>query len=511
MNSPRTLLAIQLALVLALPQGAHAVDRPQICSSQNLQGTALSPAAQYCVAGDSAMESSKSQQAAGLIQAGVAAICLTSCASSFTTGGLADGWCNGAAVAGTIFTIAKAKETSERMTQLLGLAGPGLSIFNNGFAETFDVNNPFGKGSNQYSVQTAAETAGTKAAEGGREAFYQAKVDQAVAAKNQTLGQGSEMDDAAEKAFRDQKMAEVKKDSALKADADKAGNEAGQKAADEKKSRASCLTAALSSVQSVMSYDGAKSSKKAAEENYASVRQLEGEFTTSVGMGSNALEFGTTGSVGGAAGTGFVRRVVRNDQGPSVRRERSACNDTSTFSGNLNCALSQPGNTLPPFVSNPEFPKLLERLSGGSADRLTRASNATSAMQASLAKALTPTGQERLGSLISGINVSNAEAGSAYVGGGGGRRGSSKESSFPDVNSLLDKLLPAEGGGEPQGEQLTETVFNQGRLIASQAGDEDDRRLSLFVRVSSRYRLSRDRLSSRQMNLEAAPGLLQQR
>lgn len=144
---------------------------------------------------------------------------------------------------------------------------------------------------------------------------------------------------------------------------------------------------------------------------------------------------------------------------------------------------------------------MLEKLSGYSADQLMGLGNPRSIMQAGLAKTLTPEGQNQFASVLKSVSadLGASEAGSAYVGGGGKRGGG--DSGLPDINSFLDKLAPGEGETQA-GTEVAEIDFGPNRMIASRAGDEEDRRVSLFSRVSGRYRLASSRVSSRQMEME---------
>jgi hypothetical protein len=268
-------------------------------------------------------------------------------------------------------------------------------------------------------------------------------------------------------------------------------------------SKASCFTAALSAVSTYMSYDGAKQSKETAKQNRKAANSLRGSMRSNISLASVSAAGGQqiSGSTGGNAQAKLAGRKALDSD--SSGGGLDPCDGPSSFGANVSCALSQPGNQLPPFVSSPDFQDVLEKLSGVSGDRLMGLNNPQSIMQAALGRTLTPQGQDQFASILKDVEASigQSEAASAYAGGGGGRK-SGGDSGLPDINSFIDKLIPGEGQTDAAANGVNEVEFGPGREIASRAGDEEDRRVSLFSRVSGRYRLTVSRVNSRAIEME---------
>jgi hypothetical protein len=281
-----------------------------------------------------------------------------------------------------------------------------------------------------------------------------------------------------------------------------AGDTASKGANSESKaSKGACFAAALAGVGSLMSFSGAGNSKSSARANRKAANDLRGYTTMGIKTGGVAISAG--GQITGGTGAivnraGDTRRAETNSPPPSLS---DPCSQDS-FEANTQCAVAVAGGTVPPFVSSPDFRDTLEKLSGVSADRLIGLRNPQSIMQAALGRVLTPEGQEKFGAIIKDASASSTNVlASTYIGGGGARPGPGSQDT-PDLDSLIDKILPGDAQNQETLGAVGEIDFGPDREIVSRAGDEDDRRVSLFSRVSGRYRLGIDRVTSREIQME---------
>lgn len=441
-----------------LPVSVLAVSQDKPCEGdKNISTGGQKMRANYCEAKKAADEAAKGQGAVGWVQAAVAAVCTTSCISSFLTAGLAEGWCTAASIGGTVFSVIKAKSVSDKMMALGGLLGPGISIAQNGFAASFDLGATMGA-SGVYSAQAGAQAAGSKAF--AKAGGYIARPGGEMA--NQAATKGAE-------------------------------------AADKASSHMSCLTAGISALQSTMSFMGKKDSEdaaKKAEENARSVIESDLKAISSAG-GTLAGGSGVSGGAGSAGSAAAAAKDAGNGADPSqIAQNKGACGGTG-FDATVNCALAQPNNGLPGFIRTPEFRNALEKMSGISADRLTSLKDPGSIMGASMGRVLSAEGQDKLASIMGDVrSMAAAELQTgAYAGGGGGAKSGGGDG-MPDVNALMDKFMPKEGEKAANG-KVGMVNFNRGKLVATKAGDEENRGISIFDRITRRYQLSltQDRVS----------------
>ena len=437
--------AILLLIAPSLAHAAHVCDDPSALGTQSRS---------YCDAAKTAKDTAKGQKAVGTVQAGVAAVCAASCAASFTMMPITEGYCNTAAVAGTVFTIVKAKEMTDKMMGMMSLGGTAYSVMNNGFGGAFD----FGKNGGAFSAQAGAQEAGQAASEAATKAGESAA----------------------------------------------AATEAGKKAADKAQSHASCLTAGLSAVSSFMSFEGAKNSEKNANQNRDAAASLVSKINSSLSTGSASVSAGTGAAPGSgqiAMGKGGASKLAKST---GISAKSSPC-DQPGFNATVSCALAQPGNNLPSFVATPEFRGTLEKLSGMSADRIAGLDNPGAMIQAGMGRVLTPQGQDKLASILAETRAGVAQGlpSSSYASAGRGGSGSGGgDEGMPDLNALMEKLMPkTEEQAAAPGTQ--EIQFDRTQDLSTQAGDEENRRISIFDRVSTRYQISRNRLTTRQYVLEA--------
>jgi len=187
-------------------------------------------------------------------------------------------------------------------------------------------------------------------------------------------------------------------------------------------------------------------------------------------------------------------------------KPKSPCG-TAGFDGTLACASADPNSNLPAFVTTPEFKNALEKATGMSADRFVDSGDVKSAIQAGMLKALGPTGADKVGSILADGQSKLLKDGALYASGGRGQGGGGSDPEI-DFNGMLDRILGKKDA--PESAKKTNERLSS-RALASQAGDEENPRLSLFARVSSRYQLSQNRLSPLQYVGESSSRLNQQR
>jgi len=254
----------------------------------------------------------------------------------------------------------------------------------------------------------------------------------------------------------------------------------------------SCVSAGLSAVTAFMSFNGASNSKKTASQN----RNLASEMASQQKAANIEVRpLGLIAMDAPSNPTPFGAAAKPNpfQEGPSVKNAAlaggagSPCGGTG-FSGALSCALASPDNNLPSFVSSPEFRAALERTSGMSADQLFSIEDPKQMIQAGLGKVLNDEGQRALSQILdeakSGLEAELGSRSSVMA------SASSSGSSF---------TLPTDlSFGAPMTEETREVKFESqaSRALASDLGAENDPSVSLFTRISTRYQLSKDRLSA---------------
>jgi hypothetical protein len=397
----------------------------------------------YCSAAQAADDAVGPQNAVGAIHGVVAGVCTAACAIEAFGG---TGWCTGVAIGGAAANLAISLDAgTDWMNAVMGLGGIGVSMVLPGLAT---------------SVGSVVASSAT----------------------TELIAKGAE--EGAKEAART------------------AGEEASKKVLSR---GTACLTAAISILASVMSFDGASSSKDSRKDNIANARKLINEYNSSIeknrDISTTLASAGSEVNAGGAPVGSSPQRGGAPGSGNGGGRAGLSCGG-SGFDSTLNCALSAPGNNLPPFVSSPEFKKAIEQLSGRSADEVIAQGSAQGIAQATLANALNKEGQDKFAALIGNTrgkyDREMASSGSVYASGKGGGAKKGVESSY-------NFALPDGAGGTAATGAVT-TTFNGMRVPASlQTGVEEDPSVSLFLRVSSRYYQSREKV----MTLEY--GLLQNR
>lgn len=254
----------------------------------------------------------------------------------------------------------------------------------------------------------------------------------------------------------------------------------------------SCLAGGISTLMAMTSYRGAGKSGQTRDQEIEKVRSLMSTSSAALAGGSGLAMSG--GGAGNGGGGDPVNPNPGNNPSPTPSPADSEggtdCNRVNKdFQANLNCALSVKDSGLPPELANPEFKKMLEKLSGTSADKLAGIQDPSKLIKATLGASLGADGKKALDEVLEASKqalLSAETPSSVYASAGTGHAGGAPA----NADALFDKLLPGEGG-EQEGGAGPKTV-QLGRVAAvvpSVAGDEENPGVSLFDRVQRRYRV----------------------
>jgi len=419
------------------------------CSQKDGMGQeALQQVGTYCAAADAAEDAAGKQKMLGGIHAAVAAFCLVPCTSQWTGAGLTlSPYCTGASIAAGVTDIVMTQ-------QFTGAVGVAMGAY--GLYQTWGSNAAIKAG------QQAATSAGTKL------------MDKAAVA---TASEGGEQ------------MAQTVA--------------SGQNAA-KGSAKMACFTAAVETVQSVMSFMGAGSSEKTAKENRAAAGQLVGQSLILApgvaGSGAPAIAAAAVASAPGSGpGTaGSVRDGSSATGSNGLKPLLSSGSCSGGFSSQVSC-LAAKGVALPPTVTNPEFIPTLEKMAKMPIDQLMSGGSTGSILGNAVAGAFGQEARANIQATVAKVEeevrAATSSSGATYAsGGGGGGDGAGAE---PDPLAQLGNLLGGlnqKPGEEPQNFNTTQ-VFRK-PAEAYGAGIEQDPRVSLFDRVSRRYLATRDRVAT---------------
>jgi len=251
-----------------------------------------------------------------------------------------------------------------------------------------------------------------------------------------------------------------------------------------------------------MSSKGAKSSEETAKQNREAAAKLISQALNpaiaSAAMGKPAsIPSGTTS---GSSASGFSNLAgggLSSSSSGSNQIKGQDMNSCSRmgFSAQVNCAINA-GLKLPPGVNHPAFAQALETASRIPIDQLMGHEDPKSIIGAGVGAALNPSQKAQLADILSkaerelGTGPSLAAATYSTGGGsGGGGSGGSDSTLNNALGNLMDGLKHGEGGetGPSNQEVSFQGEGATGANSASTLGDEENRTLSIFVRVSRRY------------------------
>lgn len=259
---------------------------------------------------------------------------------------------------------------------------------------------------------------------------------------------------------------------------------------EEEKSKTACLTAAMATLQALMSDQAKEDAEKTAKENRELAASLTSEqkeielkdpnLATQMSHSAKPSQLGSYGS----AALAPLGRSASPHKTQAGSKKGTECSGTD-FDSTVACALSNEKTVLPSFVGTPEFKEALEHSTGMTADQFVSLDSAKSAIQAGVLKGLGTLGTAKLSAALNKAqaNLARPESSSVYA-----ARGTGADSDF---KTLLEGIL---GKNDPQTAKAPASSRAQalfyGRKPASKRGDEENRTLSLFDRITSRYQTS---------------------
>jgi hypothetical protein len=275
-----------------------------------------------------------------------------------------------------------------------------------------------------------------------------------------------------------------------------------------KSDKMSCITAAVETLQSVMSFQGAKNSEKTAEENRKNAAQLVDDSLAqsdgSAGSTSPAIAAAIASVAGGKTSTGSAQGLsggVSTQDGTTLRPLiEPTKNCSGGFLSQLNCVAAK-GVALPPPVRRSDFGPALEKLSGLPIDKLMSKGSTASIINAVAGQTLGESGKSQVAATVAQAEAHlQGDRGTMYASAGTGGGGSGGEGdSMSDIGKALGDLMEGANGKKaeegPAGPK-SENFAKNGLPGVSRAGIEEDRTISLFDRVSRRYVATRDRLAT---------------
>lgn len=422
---------------------------------------------QYCQAAKDSEKAAKANNSVMMIYSGVAAVCTTSCLLSFTVYATvaAEYACMASSLAGGVGDMMLTKDF---MGAIGAVAGVGGGVFMKGGL-------------------VASHTAETAAA-----------ANKALLAKDPALyGPFINADGSLTGA--------AKAGEGLSQSAQNAGGIAQEGASKASENDwGACLSAAGAGVQAFMKKTASDDAKKTADQNYKAAAKLQAQNPTAQLTGFSPATASGEGMEGsGGSGLGGGSGITDIAASESAGGGKDPCSAPGAGGGNfqatLQCALASDKN-LPPMVKDPRFARDLTKATGMSPDAfLEKVSKdgPASAMAGGTGAALTPEGVSKLGSLLAAIQdrTVNNETGYMYAGaGGGGRgRGGAEDPGFDKLFSgIMNQFGPQKGAENmPLGVKGVNFGNEPKRFPANVA---EDKRVSIFERVTARYHRVSDRI-----------------
>jgi hypothetical protein len=236
----------------------------------------------------------------------------------------------------------------------------------------------------------------------------------------------------------------------------------------------SCITAAIAGVTSYMSFEGASKSNQTARKNREIARELSSKNTKRLDLSqgkamSLADSSGSSGASSAALGLNARSQDSKESGTDSLAKLSTACSGDG-FTATLSCALAQPDNGIPSVVSDPEFRRLAEKLSGKSLDDLASIEDPAQLITGTLGSTLGDQQKTIIETLEAAKLAALSEAGTAPL--------------------LVESRAPVNGSSFLEfGSLAFETPINSSESMSfeKKLSDENNTALSLFSRVSKRY------------------------
>jgi hypothetical protein len=471
------LILLQALPLQLAPDLARADEYSDTCDGDAPKGTEAQKD-EYCQSAKLAKEGAATNDTLWKVWAGVAGLCVAACAATYAGQAYADYVCMAGNLAGGVTDAVKTQE-------YMGLATTAVGLGVQGAMKSGLAGKMFGNGASK------AATAGTQPA-------------------GQAAGQS----------------------------AGQAGGQAGGQAASSNGNMSSCLAGAAAGVQSFAKNQAKQDQEQAMKDNLDAANSLEAIESNSpvfapmesplpfgddpsklAGNGTNPINGGAAGSNPNKTGDAALPPGTRDASGGSpsggslnLLSSQSGYNGAPAGGANsnpcarsdaqsqLSCAIAS-DRTLPPGVRDPRFQKDLEKLLGTSLDNyLKNAQSPSQALGAMLGGGLDAAGKAKLEETLAQLQEKMApdDDGPAYAGGGGGGGGASAADDG-GIGALMAGLTsqfgPKDEGGGAGGDLLKfGESLAAGRDPAGMS--EEDRSLSIFTRISGRYRLLAKRMSA---------------
>lgn len=280
----------------------------------------------------------------------------------------------------------------------------------------------------------------------------------------------------------------------------------GTQATQAKGIKASCISAAIDVATAGMKLFSAKNASDAAEKNIENAQAVETSlasqpFSFSGPNGMGATAGGTPGNQAG--GTGVSNTHLSSSDSSILGGDLcSAAKSTGNLSTALSCAAAT-GSSLPPITQDPRFGEMIKTATGMDPSEFLKKAMNEGPGKAASDGIVQGTGIEGNAAIQTraalnaleeaGYNAMNNSHG-AYAGGGGRRGGGSNPD--PDLGQLMQGLMAQLNPKKPG-----ETENSAHSLLKNwKAGERypanvaENPRVSLFDRVTSRYRAVLDRV-----------------
>ncbi|MCM2279574.1 MAG: hypothetical protein NDJ89_15975 [Oligoflexia bacterium] len=276
----------------------------------------------------------------------------------------------------------------------------------------------------------------------------------------------------------------------------------------EKQVAMSCITAGTSALSATMKYSAASDANKAANAN---LKLAERTSETRTGVALSGASAGSLSSGAGSGSLGTIGSQSASSAGKTAETSatQQACAQgasTGELKATVMCALAS-DSRLPSSLLDPGFEDALKKATGMSASDFFKSvdqNGPTGALSGALGAGMNAEGKAKLSSLMAGLERrAHADlANSGYTGGGGG--GSAAGSGGNDMDklmaNLMGSLLPQEKA-EDKGPARS-LAFNAKNFPPNVT---EDRRVSIFERVTARYYHVSPRLFTSPSAAVAAP------
>lgn len=270
------------------------------------------------------------------------------------------------------------------------------------------------------------------------------------------------------------------------------GGQAGKKGESSGKSEA-CFMGAVDALQSMMKYAGGKKQDEAANQNLASAKSVANNDRSYYHFQPASSKGGSAPGAAGMSAATSGNPITGNTPGSNSASQNCAqARATGNFASAVACAAATDPN-LPPMVMNPGFPAALQQMTGMSPSdfikkTLDQGPGKSIGDAVGQGAGLNAEGGARARALFAALEKKYDEYG-GYTGGGGGRGGRGSRSAEPDFSQMLQGMMAQlNPQKEPTDTAANTQLLNNAKGDRSPANIAEDRRISLFDRITLRYR-----------------------